>query len=837
MAALINDCIIADATSHFHFGFCSSVYRFGRERIGAGGILPPRRMLRAALTILVLGSLSSLAAIAQSLYTLTPISTSTTLPTSIFTYVPLALNDSGQVVYYRDSAALSGDYWDIYVGNGTATPSPVYTSPGYLNGASIVTCLMVCVYNTGGFLGLNDSGDVTFAGATSTGTGAPGTVGLYGLGCTSSTPCTAWATTPVAFATGPSNAAYPVAPSGLNQSGSVAFIAKDSFPAITSFTLAPNYTTLDVPYSGTLGPPAINNNGEVVFAYNTSSTNLNFYGLHQTVTNNPGVTAGLGGQGTYINLAPGGNRPFSAPTLNDLDYSAVIVAPGLSTSVTQWVLDLVYFSTAGPSGSSETFYPLVEAGAANSVPFGGLLCSTPAINNYNQVVFVSGSNTSQGACNAMLWVDDPSGPQPVLGAGSQFNDLSGTSWTVTQVLGTGQQSINSAGSVAVNVTATTTATYGTATATNTPFILRADPMLGATPGNPYIPPCVSVGGAVCTQTMVDNYMLCENTNADGEIEIYRETWNGESWVASPPPLFIGSHSFCFPTYIDPPLAIGYMYSLSPAAPQFAGVYIPVAQAHGQSTFNVSYGGFTGTVQAGTPFSFLTQAPAGVSTFTLSGISPSANLDATSPTAFTAGLVFVPPSASAGDPLTITITPLIQTESQTITFTSSAPTTATVGGTYTVSATASSGLPVTYSIDSSTTPGACTINGAMVSFTGAGNCVIDATEAGDAAYSSVTASQTVVVTLPSTAATIRALTLEYVEASTLYQDSGKPKMEAYVGETDLICAPLAVVSPKLTKAQDTNLIDLYKRGLAELNSEGLLTSTEVATLTAAASELQ
>ena len=72
-------------------------------------------------------------------------------------------------------------------------------------------------------------------------------------------------------------------------------------------------------------------------------------------------------------------------------------------------------------------------------------------------------------------------------------------------------------------------------------------------------------------------------------------------------------------------------------------------------------------------------------------------------------------------------------SQTITFTSTAPAGATVGGpTYTVTATASSGLTVTFTIDASAAS-VCTISGSTVSFTGAGTCVIDANQAGDANY--------------------------------------------------------------------------------------------------------
>ncbi|MGO9029033.1 MAG: beta strand repeat-containing protein, partial [Acidimicrobiales bacterium] len=73
--------------------------------------------------------------------------------------------------------------------------------------------------------------------------------------------------------------------------------------------------------------------------------------------------------------------------------------------------------------------------------------------------------------------------------------------------------------------------------------------------------------------------------------------------------------------------------------------------------------------------------------------------------------------------------------QTVTFTSTAPTNATVGGaTYTLAATGgASGNPVTFTVDASSTAGACSVTSAVVSFTGAGSCVIDANQAGNVIY--------------------------------------------------------------------------------------------------------
>jgi hypothetical protein len=71
--------------------------------------------------------------------------------------------------------------------------------------------------------------------------------------------------------------------------------------------------------------------------------------------------------------------------------------------------------------------------------------------------------------------------------------------------------------------------------------------------------------------------------------------------------------------------------------------------------------------------------------------------------------------------------------QTITFTSTTPAGAQVGGpTYTVTATASSGLTVTFTIDAAASS-VCSISGSTVSFIGGGTCVIDANQAGNANY--------------------------------------------------------------------------------------------------------
>ena len=70
--------------------------------------------------------------------------------------------------------------------------------------------------------------------------------------------------------------------------------------------------------------------------------------------------------------------------------------------------------------------------------------------------------------------------------------------------------------------------------------------------------------------------------------------------------------------------------------------------------------------------------------------------------------------------------------QTISFTSAPPGSAAVGGTYTVTAAASSGLPVTFSATAGSA-GICTVSGATVSLIGVGTCTLNANQAGNASY--------------------------------------------------------------------------------------------------------
>jgi hypothetical protein len=75
------------------------------------------------------------------------------------------------------------------------------------------------------------------------------------------------------------------------------------------------------------------------------------------------------------------------------------------------------------------------------------------------------------------------------------------------------------------------------------------------------------------------------------------------------------------------------------------------------------------------------------------------------------------------------------EAQVVAFTSTPPSQAVVGGSYVPTAAGgASGSPVTFGIDSTSTTGACALAGDLVSFTGAGTCVLNADQAGSSGYS-------------------------------------------------------------------------------------------------------
>jgi len=110
------------------------------------------------------------------------------------------------------------------------------------------------------------------------------------------------------------------------------------------------------------------------------------------------------------------------------------------------------------------------------------------------------------------------------------------------------------------------------------------------------------------------------------------------------------------------------------------------------------------------------------------------------------------ASQAGNDTYLPATPVSQSitidkASQTVTITSVDPSPALVGDTYTVTASASSGLPISSFTAGSAT--VCTISGAVVTFVGNGNCIVGAVQSGNTSYLSGSGTQTITVKLKQT----------------------------------------------------------------------------------------
>ena len=168
----------------------------------------------------------------------------------------------------------------------------------------------------------------------------------------------------------------------------------------------------------------------------------------------------------------------------------------------------------------------------------------------------------------------------------------------------------------------------------------------------------------------------------------------------------------------------------------------------QQSFTVGRGSqtlsFTSTAPASATVAGATYAPTATSD---SGLSVSLTVDSASSAvcAISGGTVSFTASGTctidANQPGNANYTAAAQVQqsftvgrgSQTLSFTSTAPASATVAGaTYTPTATSDSGLPVSLTVDSASTS-VCAISGGTVSFTAAGTCTIDADQPGNANY--------------------------------------------------------------------------------------------------------
>jgi hypothetical protein len=187
--------------------------------------------------------------------------------------------------------------------------------------------------------------------------------------------------------------------------------------------------------------------------------------------------------------------------------------------------------------------------------------------------------------------------------------------------------------------------------------------------------------------------------------------------------------------------------------------------------------------------------------------------------------------------TATIHYTVNQASQSITFTSTPPTNAAFGGTYTVAAAGgASGNPVTFSIDPSSASGTCSLSGDTVSFTGVGRCIIDANQAGSRDYLPAPQAQQT-LTIRETPTDLGLLTITYLHDSPKYLALTAAQQTAF---NDLfrvtVFATIQALNRSMPGPLRQTLIAAYKTEIAAYSAAGFLTRSQASTLTSLADNL-
>ena len=237
-----------------------------------------------------------------------------------------------------------------------------------------------------------------------------------------------------------------------------------------------------------------------------------------------------------------------------------------------------------------------------------------SLNNNNQVLFASHDSV---AGTDSIWVTT-SPESPPFAVWTRANPLTIGSGTISNAsIGSDAEGpdfwINSSSDIAFAVIS------------NRISLIIAHPDPGFAPGNPILPVGTPLPGGGF-QFLVD----C------GYIEglALRNPFGCIAGSASAP------GGPVTPVFIDPPLATGYQYLADSGAPNFGSVYIPAPMPGGQAEFTVQYNGLSARLTAGHIFRFTDQVPAGVASFSVTGIDVTENLDPTNPLSFVTGVTFL-----------------------------------------------------------------------------------------------------------------------------------------------------------------------------------------------------
>ena len=217
-----------------------------------------------------------------------------------------------------------------------------------------------------------------------------------------------------------------------------------------------------------------------------------------------------------------------------------------------------------------------------------------------------------------------------------------------------------------------------------------------------------------------------------------------------------------------------------AAPALQSINLSVNPASIQvgGTAQLSY---TAVDQYGNPFT------ASSLTYNVTGTAATLNSGSGTLTGVSAGSVTV--TATSGSVTSNPVSVSVGLDSQTVTF--PAPASQAALTSETLSATASSGLPITYSVS---TGSVCSVSGNVVSLLTAGTCTLTATQPGNTQYGAASQTVSFAVTLAAQTITFAALSGQQVGATfTVNATASSGLAVALTSLTPSICSPTSAIA--------------------------------------------
>lgn len=499
---------------------------------------------------------------------------------------PLAINDNGEIAYAtRETLAGGMERASLRLARENDTVVLWESTYAVANGGGLFVQ----------FIGVNNSGEVTFYGAPpGQATGQPRR--LWRVAGGSIVPVNVGPYINIQSVADINNAGETVFV-GANTSNGTGFSQVDMVAVNAAGTLRPASVFIPFsPSSANYRVPVINNNGDMATATfeNLAISRARF----RLARNSPSSI-------TDVELeVNNGANVLSGIGLNDLGFGSAV------TTIASGAQRLLMVIPAGVSGLPDGVIELARSGVNGVIQIQG----ETAISNFNGVSYSGLANVPGVGQAGFIAVKHPGSLPRVIVA--QTGDAISPGGPVLTLIAnsasayTNKQGANDSGQLVFRASINGVGT-----------IVRATPELGKLPERPVLP--------------------------------RQEEFLDEGWRLAVCRGQSVSRATCF---YDPPVASGYTYTAEQPDLRFATVIVPAPLPGGDGEFAVEFNGTSQPLVAGQLFDFETFVPGGVSSFRITGISLGEGIDPADAAGFVTGIgIAGSPPANA----TFTMIPIIE----------------------------------------------------------------------------------------------------------------------------------------------------------------------------------